>query len=194
MDPSLVKDIGIFLAGGLVIGPIGYLLKRRIERRSDQEDLELAERLLKIDRELKDQRLTTDELRKLQLTLRRGQANTAAPSATVELIETSTAARPEKIITQAELNESSYEDFEVAELEMQQALRRLQSILDSESLAELGASQATWKEYRDKQVSFAGGFYRGGSIVPLIRNSEAAALTNARVKDLKAVYEELQSR
>lgn len=194
MDLSLVKDIGVFLSGGLVIGPISYLLKRRIERRADHEDLELTERLLKVNRELKDQRLTANELSKLQLTLRRGQANTAAPSATVELIETRTATIPEKIITQAEMNESSYEDFEAAELAMQQALRRLQSILNGESLAELDASQATWKDYRDKQVSFAGGFYRGGSIVSLIHNSEAASLTNARAKDLRAVYDELQSK
>jgi len=194
MELSLAKDIGIFLAGGLVVGPIGYLLKRRIERRSDHEDLELTERLLKVNRELKDQSLTPDELRKLQMTLRRGQSNSAAPSTTVELIEARAAASPEKIITQTEMNESSYEDFEAAELAMQQALRRLQSLLNGELLAELNVSQATWKDYRDKQVSFAGGFYRGGSIAPLIRNSEAAALTNARAKDLRAVYEELQSR
>ena len=77
---------------------------------------------------------------------------------------------------------------------LEQSARRLQSILDGASLDEFEASQVAWKSYRDKQVAFASGFYRGGSIAPLIRNSEAAALTNARAKDIAAVYVEFQSR
>jgi uncharacterized protein YecT (DUF1311 family) len=92
------------------------------------------------------------------------------------------------------MNRSSYEDFEKAELMLEQAVRRLQSILDGASLEELEASQAAWKGYRDKLVAFAGGFFMGGSIAPLIRNSEAAALTYARANEIAAVYDELQSR
>lgn len=193
MEFSLPRDIAIFVAG-LVIGPVGYLLKRRIEHRSDHENLELAERLLRVNREMKDQSLTPDELRKLQLTLRRGQSNTGVQTVTARLIETKSTVTSGKIVTQLEMNQSSYEDFENAELAMEQALRRLKCILDGELLSELEASQSAWKGYRDKQVAFASSFYRGGSIAPLIRNSEAASLTNARAKDLAAVSDELQSR
>ena len=123
-----------------------------------------------------------------------GQSNTGIQTATAQIVEARSTGSSGKIITQLEMNQSSYEDFEKAELAMEQALRRLQSILDGASLSELEASQSAWKIYRDKQVAFASGFYRGGSIGPLIRNSEAAALTNARAKDLVAVYDELQSR
>jgi uncharacterized protein YecT (DUF1311 family) len=126
--------------------------------------------------------------------LRRGRLGSEAQSPTIKLIEATNAARPERIITQAELNKSSYEEYEAVELAMQQALRRLEPCLDGESLTELKASQSAWKDFRVKQVSFAGGFYRGGSIVPLICNSEAAALTSVRAQELKAIHEELQSR
>ena len=193
MDFALVKDVAIFLAG-ILVAAIGYLLKRRIEHRSDHEDLELKERLLKINRELKDQSVTPDELQMLEHTLRRGRFASDVPSPTIALLEKKGAGRPERIVTQFQLNQSSYEEFEAAELAMQQAFRRLKSFLEGESLKELDASQAAWKEYRDKQVSLAGGFYLGGSIAPLICNTEAAALTNARARDLASLYEELQSR
>ncbi len=193
MGASILRDAAIFVAG-LIVSSAGYLIKRRIEHRSDHEDLELSERLLRVNREMKDQSLTADELHKLQLTLRRGQANTGVQTETAKLIDSKAAVHPQKIVTQLEMSQSSYEDYEKADLEMQQALRRMQAILDSMSLDELEASQSAWSAYRNKQVLFASGFYRGGSIVPLIRNSEAAALTNARAKELAAVYEELHSR
>jgi uncharacterized protein YecT (DUF1311 family) len=193
MEFSLPRDIAIFVAG-LIIGPAGYLLKRRIEHRADHESLERTERLLRVNREMKDQNLTAGELQKLELTLKRGESNTGIQTATAQLLEAKSSENPHKVITQLEMNRSSYEDFEKAELMLEQAVRRLQSILDGASLEELEASQAAWKGYRDKQVAFAGGFYRGGSIAPLIRNSEAAALTYARANEIAAVYDELQSR
>lgn len=193
MELSLPRDIIIFIAG-LVVGPAGYLLKRRIEHRADHESLERTERLLRVNREMKDQNLTPEELRKLELTLKRGESNTGIQTATAQIIESKSAESQEKIVTQFEMNQSSYEDFEKADLMLAQAVRKLQLILHDESIGELDAAQAAWKSYRDKQVAFAGGFYRGGSIAPLIRNSEAAALTYARAKELMAVYDELQSR
>lgn len=193
MEFLIPKDIALFVAG-LILGPTGYLLKRRIEHRADHENLGLMERLLRVNREMKDQNLTADELHKFELTLKRGESNTGIQTATAQLMESRSAANPERVITQLEMNQSSYEDFEKAELILEQSVRRLQSILDGASLKELAASQVAWKGYRDKQVAFASGFYRGGSIAPLIRNSEAAALTYARAKEIAAVYNELQSR
>ena len=65
MEPVILKDIGIFL-GGLVAASLGYFLKRLIERRSDHESLELNERALRVNRELKDQNLAAEDLHKLQ--------------------------------------------------------------------------------------------------------------------------------
>ena len=193
MDLSLLKDVTVFIAGVLVAA-VGYVFKRRIERRAVHEDLDIKEKLLKINRELKDQNLTPDELRKLEATLKRSHYRSDAPSPTIKLVEARNAGGSEKIVTQFELNQSAGEEYEAAELALEQAIRRLKSSLEGESLVELEASQAAWREYRDRQVAFAGGFYRGGSIAPFIRASEATALTNARAHDLKALYEELHAR
>lgn len=193
MDMPLIKEVALFIAG-VFVAAVGYIVKRRIERRAAHEDLDIKEKLLKINRELVDQRLNPDELRRLETTLKRTHHGAEAPSPTVELVEAKKSAGSERIVTQYELNQSAGEEYETAELALQQADRRLRSILEGESLAELEGSQAAWREYRDRQVAFAGGFYRGGSIAPFIRASEAAALTNARARDLRALYEELQSR
>lgn len=93
-----------------------------------------------------------------------------------------------------EMNQTSYEEFEKADLELRQAYERLRSLLSGGSLRRLEEAQDAWVAFRKKQVLLAGGFYEGGSIQPLIHNVEAQALTEARAKDLRAQYEELVSR
>ena len=105
-----------------------------------------------------------------------------------------TKAGSERTITQAEMNQASYEEFEKAELELKQALERLKSVLGPEDMKRLEEAQRAWLGFRKRQVVLAGGFYEGGSIQPLIHNVEAQALTEARAKELRALYEELASR
>lgn len=92
------------------------------------------------------------------------------------------------------MNQTSYESFESADLALQQACRRLRLVLDEKDLERLNEAQEAWTAFRDKQVMLAGGFYEGGSIRPLIHNMEAQAVTEVRVKDLQALYDELHSR
>lgn len=193
MDWGILKDVGIFVVG-LVTGPTAYFVKRKIERRPEHENLELKERLLKINREMNDQNLTPEKLKDLEASLRNKVGSRSSPEETQAKIEAITEHPSGKIITQAEMNQTSYEGFEKADLALQQAYRRLRSILDEKDLERLDEAQEAWATFRDKQVVLAGGFYEGGSIRPLIHNVEAQAVTEARVKELHALYDELQSR
>ena len=96
----------IFVAG-LIVGPAAYLFKRRNEYRSDHESLELKERLLRVNREMKDQNLTAQELHKLELTHKRGESNTGIRTATAQLLEAKSTDNTHKIVTQLEMNRSS---------------------------------------------------------------------------------------
>lgn len=193
MDLGLIKDIGIFLAG-LMVGPVVYFAKRKIERRPEHEDLEIKERLLKINRELNDQNLTPDDLKQLDTILfakLKGRISVGEAEHRVALITHSASSRP---ITQTEMNQASYDEAEKANLKLQQALRRLSAVLSPENAKRLEETQTAWHAFREKQIVLAGSFYGGGSMQLLIHNVEAQALTEARAKELRSLYEELTSR
>jgi uncharacterized protein YecT (DUF1311 family) len=193
MDWNLAKDVGIFLAG-LVVGPIVYFTKRKVERSREHEDLEIKERLLKINRELKEQNLTPDDLKKLSSILLSKLLAHAPADEAKAAVAAITDSGSDRIITQAEMNQSSYEGFEKADLELKQAYDRLKSVLGPEDTKRLEEAQRAWLAFRKKQIVLAGGFYEGGSIQPLIHNVEAQTLTEARAKELRALYEEQVSR
>lgn len=189
MNWDLFKDIAIFFAG-LIASSVGYFAKRKIERSHEHKDLEIKEKLLKINRELKEQNLDPEDLKKWSTFM---FARLSANGSTEEA-EASVAAITEtdsdKIITQAEMNQTSFEEFEKAELELKHAYERLGSVLDLEDMRRLDEAQHAWLKFRKKEVILAGGFYEGGSIQPLIQNVEAQALTKARTKELRTLYEE----
>jgi uncharacterized protein YecT (DUF1311 family) len=193
MDWGLAKDVAIFVAG-LVIGPLAYFAKRRIERTGEQEDLEIKERLLKINKELKEQNLTPEDLKKLSSLLFAKLSAYAPEGEAKASVAAITHSASDRIVTQAEMNQGSYEEFEKVDLELKQALERLRSVLGQEDSKRLEEAQQAWLKFRKKQVVLAGGFYEGGSIQPLIHNVEAQALTEARAKELRSLYEELVSR
>ena len=193
MDWGIAKDIGIFVAG-LVIGPAVYFARRRIERSSEHEDLDIKEKLLRINRELKEQNLTPEGLKKLSAVLfSKISAHTSTEDAEA-VVAAITESGTDRVVTQAEMNQGSFEEFEKADLELKQAYERLWSLLDGESLKRLEEAQNAWQVFRNKQVVLAGGFYTGGSIQPLIHNVEARVLTESRAKELRALHEELISR
>lgn len=193
MDWSVLKDVGLFVAG-LIIGPLAYFAKRRVERRSDHEDLELKERLLKINKEMKEQDLTPDQLKELEQLLRRKLKGRSSAQEAEGVVVTMLEGLSERTITQAEMNQVSHQDVENADLELRHAYERLAAEMSPDDLKRLQETQTAWREFRDKQVEFAGGFYEGGSIRPLIHNVEAHALTEARTRELRRQYEELRSR
>jgi uncharacterized protein YecT (DUF1311 family) len=169
-------------------------VKRRVERRADYEELDLKERLLKINKEMREQNLTPDQLHELGQSLRRKlnrrTSSENTKSDVVALLEGASG----RIITQAEMNRTSFQDFEKADLELRQIYERVSSMLEPDDLKRLEESQKAWRSFRDKQVKLAGGFYEGGSIQPLIHNVEAHAQTEARIKELHGICDELQSR
>ena len=87
-------------------------------------------------------------------------------------------------LTQNELNLKSQELAALWDAALNAVLSRLQGSLSEEELAVLTAEQQAWMAEKDKAVEEAGMEVQGGSIYPLIVNSEAARLTEERVFEL----------
>jgi len=189
-----MKEIITFLAG-LVTASIGYLVKRKIERKGAHEDLDLTAKMLGINREMKDQNVTADELKELKQTLIGRTEDRGIPTGgEIALLESIQDATRERIITQADLNQTSFQGFEKSDLALRHVLERLEPLLSASDIERLKRAQSAWRRYRDKQIAFAGGLFEGGSMRPLIHNLEAQSLTDTRVRELQRVYDDLLRR
>ncbi len=161
--------------GGLIGGFITWAVTHFYSRRQEKVIAHLPERIV---REFLQRGLIVPE--------REAEARTVARRALVSWA-TSDA-------SQAEMNQASYRDFEKADLGLRHSYERLRMILEPKDLERLDQAQEAWRSFRDEQVRFAGGFYEGGSIRPLIHNVEALVLTETRIKELERLYDEIRSR
>lgn len=103
--------------------------------------------------------------------------------------------------SQMALNICSGRDAEAADAtlnEVWSALRTKTRAFDAEANIPEGerisdqllAAQRAWIKYRDGQCNAEGAQYYGGSIRPLIANTCATRMTEARTKELRAMLEE----
>ena len=86
--------------------------------------------------------------------------------------------------TQADMNQASQELYELWDGAMNVLLDALKESLSDEEFEALLSEQSDWSAAREKTAAEAGKDFEGGSMYPLIVNSEAAALTEARVYEL----------
>ena len=92
-------------------------------------------------------------------------------------------------LTQLDMNEKSMELAALWDAALAAVLAEAEKALPAEECSKLTADQATWLESKDQAVEAAGHEFVGGSMYALVVNSEAAALTEARVYE---VYELLK--
>jgi uncharacterized protein YecT (DUF1311 family) len=143
---------------------------------------------------MKEQNLNPEQLKELEDALRRKvQSRKTAGEADRVIVEVFQGFS-EKPTTQFELNQTSFQDFEKTDMELKHALERLGSVIDPPDAERLDIAQEVWRAFRDKQARFAAGFYEGGTIQPLIYNVELHAVTEARLKELRQIYDEIRSR
>jgi uncharacterized protein YecT (DUF1311 family) len=189
-----MKEIIVYIAG-LLTSALAYLVQRKIERRGEHDEVDLIAKLLGINREMKNQNVTADELKELKQTLIGRTEDRGIPTrGEIALLESIEDQAPDRIITQAGLNQTSFQGFEKSDLELRHVLERLEPLFSASDIERLEQAQNAWRRYRDKQIAFAGGLFEGGSMRPLIHNLEAQSLTDMRVRELRRVYDDLQRR
>lgn len=93
--------------------------------------------------------------------------------------------------TQMETMEQTDKEARAADKQLNQVYRQLIKQLDKQSQKELVASELAWIKFRDAEVAFNGGLYRGGSIQTTIELSTALKLTKARTAQLQEQLDEM---
>lgn len=84
-------------------------------------------------------------------------------------------------LTQFDLNMKSKELYDLWDGALNYLWGELKTTLPEDEFAVLTQEQLQWIEAKEQAVTEAGKLYEGGSIYALIVNSEAAAITEARV-------------
>jgi uncharacterized protein YecT (DUF1311 family) len=171
-------DWASLLAGSVIGGLVTWVVTHLYSRRGDRAIALLPER---IAQELVQRGLINPE--------RETEARAAARDS---FLSWATSDAPP--LTQAEMNEASYRDFKEADLELQRTYGRLYTALGPEDRQRLNETQEAWRSFRDKQIRLAGGFYEGGSIQPLLHNTAALKVTEARCRDLQQLHDEIRLR
>lgn len=87
-------------------------------------------------------------------------------------------------LTQTDMNQRSGELRALWDNAMNQLLDEARKVLPEAELEQLAAEQSAWQADMMTVVEAAGKAYEGGSLYPLVVNSEAAKLTEERVYQL----------
>ena len=188
-----IGKIGLVFLGGLLAG-MGYLLKRWIEKKPVVDAIERYQKLLSLTKELTEQKISLDDLEKLQTSLLKKSvaAENYAQSLKSEaknLVEE----KGKEFRTQAEMNQQAVDSFRLADAKLKVALATLESLLSYKERDALREAQATWENYRSKQGEYAAKQYEGGSIAPLIFYSELESVTLARIAAIESEVEHSRS-
>lgn len=191
LNPVLEKTTYLIL--GALLGALGYMLKRRFERRPTIEALDIQAKALSIVKEMRAQGLTPQDLSNLEKEL------TEKPRAVQRhAVELEHATRPvlEKhngeFLTRAEMNARVSDNLETAKIKMEHVLNELEPLLDHTELGALQKAHTAWESYSVEQAEAAAVSYRGGSIYPLIFLAELESLTVDRTARLQADLDELR--
>jgi len=191
MDQSLLVALGA--VGGAVASLGGYLLKRWWEGQSTRDDIQDFERLAKLQKDMKGDNTSLQALRELKKEISDRNARRAKDEAAViENIEgtvlelNSGEFRIEDTLrNQREMNRYAFHLADLAEKELEFLVEALEGVLDDEEAKRFQKAQRAWRLYSRRQADFSTGMFEGGSMRPLVFNSELRALTIERAAKIK---------
>jgi len=91
--------------------------------------------------------------------------------------------------TQLELNQSFAEEFRKADAHLNNVYANLLNETQGPALQKLKATQSAWIHYRDLHCDAARFEYEGGSMSPMVFAQCMATITEHRIEDIQAAYE-----
>lgn len=170
-------------------GALGYFGRRWIEGQYKDQTLNRTRHILEINRQMKDQHLSPEDLAKLEQILL-GRASRAEKGPNRTPLETEVARRGvTHSLTQSEMNELAAHQLALANGDLARWISKIEDVADAGRLNELHHAQELWEEFCEEQASFVSAKYKGGSILPYIYFVERERLVRERIEQLKRVYE-----
>lgn len=97
-------------------------------------------------------------------------------------------------MNQLEMNEEASRRSNVASSQLEQSMRALQAsgTLDELQIEELAKSQDAWEVFAEAHASFVAGYFRGGSMAPIIFHGEIERLAILRSAQVRSIQDEFR--
>ncbi len=190
---DFVEKAGFAILGVILMG-IGYLIRRHLENKPQQEALDRHKSVLDIHKQLNEQGLTVKDLKNLEQILTGKSSSikqhsnqlTRESEAEPIILESDTDLKP-----QMELNLRASEKLDKAQEKLREVIAGIDARVGDFESQSLMNSQRAWEGYSIEQAEAAASSYRGGSIYPLIYLSELESLTLERTARLQAELDEI---
>jgi len=182
---DILKDVVLLLLGG--IGTFFWFFwRRKAEQAPVFENIQKAEKLLSLRKELDHTNYTVEDLKSLEDALM-GRAEAAKElsisyeqeAQQVREIEMNTA------MTQTEMNVIAARAYRKAERKLDAIIEQMKTFFSPEECVHFDKANQAWRTYQQIHADFAASQYEGGSIQPLIHASALEAVTIARLVELE---------
>lgn len=189
---ELIEKIVFFTLGVLISGA-AYLIKRKIESKSEIEKLDKHQKVLDIHKKMSEQRLDITSLNAFAqlLTAKHDTVQNHVQILHSDSVAHLTDVRDEEHLTQIEMNQLALESYSRAVEKLNAVYGVLKSKIDSDRIKLYETSQTNWEAYSEAQARAVASFYQGGSIYPLIYQSELETLVHERIAHLQSDLDEL---
>ena len=198
-----LKDVLLLLLGGAGTA-LWFFWRRRAEQAPVFENIQKAEKLLSLQKELDNTNYTVEDLKNLENALM-GRAE-VAKELSISFEQEAKEIREiefKDAMTQNEMNIVAGQAYERAEHKLERIIVEMKEFYSPEECARLDEANEAWRIYQRKHADFLASQYEGGSIQPLIHASALEAVTIARIveletelkfmKDTRVPYRELEA-
>jgi uncharacterized protein YecT (DUF1311 family) len=206
MSPELEKFLYASL-GALVtaiLGALGYLAKRRLEKKPQFDALEKHSKLLAIKKQFSEQNISVEELHEFEQTLLAKKMAVEKHTKQIQEVLTPELEAIESddddgdFLTTYEAKGRAQARLEVAQLKLRHVYVELLDKLsnDGESDEEVEAlkqAQQAWEEYSEKQADAGSIGYRMGTAYSLFYMAELESLVVERIALLQSKIDELKA-
>lgn len=182
---DILKDVVLLLLGATGTA-IWFFWRRKVQQAPEFENIQKAEMLLSLRKELDNTNYTIGDLKSLEDALM-GRAEAAKKlSVTYEQeaqqvreIEMNTA------MTQAEMNIVADEAYRKALRKLDKTIEEMKVYFSPEKCVRFEKANQAWHTYQQIHADFVSSQYEGGSLKPLIHASTMEAVTIARIVELE---------
>jgi uncharacterized protein YecT (DUF1311 family) len=190
--PDWVKDVVLLVLGGIGTA-IWFFWRRKLEQKPIFENIQKAERLLSLRKELDKTNYTIEDLKNLEYALM-GRAKVAKELGESYAQQAEELKRIEfsEATTQSELNILASQAYRRSESKLESTIAELKEYYSPNEITRFDEANEAWRNYQLKYAEFVASQYEGGSIKPLIYASVLESLTIARIVELEAELKQLK--
>ena len=194
----------------LALAGVGYLFRRRLERRKESETAKAILDWIEIHKAIYGSPPSIEEIHATRAAfLKRTDELKSEPVEPRALAAIEEREKPEPppewmffgyeltewereqaqkgggIWPQLELNERAAKSYKLIESHLTAELVRWSSLLRTDEKSYFNEAQTAWREFRDAQATLAASEYKGGTIAPMIYWGEMFEKTRQRLADLE---------